>query len=199
MEIKSPKIHNLKSNHNQLTFTNSNRYIYMRIIIADDHQVVREGLKRILIEYNSSYTIDMVSDGKELLEKIERRKYSFVILDIAMPGKNGLEVLKDIKKINSSLPVLILSMYPEEQYAIRAIKSGASGYLTKDSASEELLTAINNILKGHKYITSSLAEKLANKISVENIEFPHKELTDREFEVFKKMAAGNTISFLVGL
>ena len=111
-----------------------------------------------------------------------------------MQGKNGLQVLKDIKKINSSLPVLILSMYPEEQYAIRAIKSGASGYLTKDSASEELLTAINHILNGHKYITSSLAEKLANKLSVKDIEFPHKELTDREFEVFKRLAVGNTLT-----
>ncbi len=164
----------------------------MRILIADDHAVVREGLKQILTVVSGVTEIDGVADGNELMEKIKEKDYDVIILDISMPGKSGLEVLKELKTVKPKLPVLILSIYPEEQYAVRVLKAGASGYITKDSASEELVNAVEKIYLGQKYITPSLAEKLAD-FSWEGDKPPHDKLSDREFEVFKMIAAGKTV------
>jgi DNA-binding NarL/FixJ family response regulator len=138
--------------------------------------------------------VEEVNDGNELIERIKKEDFNFVILDISMPGKNGLDVLKEIKIIKPQIPVLILSIHPEEQYAIRALKAGAAGYLTKDSAPEELVTAIQKVLTGRKYITQSLAEKLAYNFNADSDKLPHEYLSDREFEVFKLIASGKTIT-----
>ena len=164
----------------------------MKILIADDHAVVRAGLKQILTGVSGITEIDGVADGDEVMEKIKEKDYDVVVLDISMPGKNGLEVLKQLKSAKPKLPVLILSMYAEGQYAVRVLKAGASGYLTKDSASEELVNAVEKIYLGRKYITPSLAEKLAD-FSWEGDKFPHEKLSDREFNVFKMIASGNTL------
>jgi len=164
----------------------------MKILIADDHAVVRAGLKQILTGVSGVTEIDGVADGDEVMEKIKEKDYDVVVLDISMPGKNGLEVLKQLKSAKPKLPVLILSMYAEGQYAVRVLKAGASGYLTKDSASEELVNAVEKIYLGRKYITPSLAEKLAD-FSWEGDKFPHEKLSDREFNVFKMIASGNTL------
>ncbi len=164
----------------------------MNILIADDHAVVREGLKQILTSVSGVIEIDGVADGNELMEKIKEKDYDVVVLDISMPGKSGLEVLKELKIVKPKLPVLMLSIYPEGQYAVRVLKAGASGYLTKDSASEELVNAVEKIYLGQKYITPSLAEKLAD-FSWEGDKLPHEKLSDREFEVFKMFAAGKTV------
>ncbi len=164
----------------------------MKILIADDHAVVRAGLKQILKGVSGVTEIDGVADGDEVMEKIKEKDYDVVVLDISMPGKNGLEVLKQLKSAKPKLPVLMLSMYAEGQYAVRVLKAGASGYLTKDSASEELVNAVEKIYLGRKYITPSLAEKLAD-FSWEGDKFPHEKLSDREFNVFKMIASGNTL------
>ncbi len=164
----------------------------MNILIADDHTVVREGLKQILTGVSGVTQIDGVTDGNELMEKIKEKDYDVVVLDISMPGKSGLEVLKELKILKPKLPVLMLSIHPEGQYAVRVLKAGASGYLTKDSASEELVTAVEKIFSGQKYITPSLAEKLAD-FSWGGDKLPHEKLSDREFEVFKMFAAGKTV------
>ena len=164
----------------------------MKILIADDHAVVRAGLKQILTGVSGITEIDGVADGDEVMEKIKEKDYDVVVLDISMPGKNGLEVLKQLKSAKPKLPVLMLSMYAEGQYAVRVLKAGASGYLTKDSASEELVNAVEKIYLGRKYITPSLAEKLAD-FSWEGDKFPHEKLSDREFNVFKMIASGNTV------
>ena len=164
----------------------------MKILIADDHAVVRAGLKQILTGVSGVTEIDGVADGDEVMEKIKEKDYDVVVLDISMPGKNGLEVLKQLKSAKPKLPVLILSMYAEGQYAVRVLKAGASGYLTKDSASEELVNAVEKIYLGRKYITPSLAEKLAD-FSWEGDKLPHEKLSDREFNVFKMIASGNTV------
>jgi two-component system, NarL family, invasion response regulator UvrY len=165
----------------------------MNIIVADDHEVVREGLKQILSTIPGITQINSVSTGAELVELIKVNDYDIAILDISMPGKNGIEVLKEIKALKPELPVLMLSMYSEKQYAVRVLKAGASGYLTKDTASEELITAVEKIAGGRKYIPPDLAEKLAEEVSLESDKLLHEYLSDREFEVFRLMAGGKTV------
>lgn len=170
----------------------------MKIIIADDHAVVRKGLSQLLLEIEDVTEVDEVSDGNSLLDKIKEHDYAAIVLDISMPGKSGLETLKDIKKIKPDIPVLVLSIYPENQYAERVLKAGASGYLTKDSATEDLEEAVKKILRGRKYISNSLAEKLASGIAGESDKLPHETLSDREFEVFKMLAKGKRITDIAG-
>ena len=165
-----------------------------RFLIADDHTVVRRGLKQILIESFPSALIEEVSDAEDLLKKVMKETWDVVISDISMPGRSGLEVLQQIRLDHPKLPVLILSVYPEEQYAIRVLKAGASGYLTKDSAPEELVKAINQLLLGKKYITSTIAEKLAGALEQDSEKKSHEYLSDREFEVMKQLAAGKSVS-----
>jgi DNA-binding NarL/FixJ family response regulator len=165
----------------------------IRIFIADDHAVVREGLKHILSEMPDVLVAGEAGNGQEVLEKVGRKEYDLILLDIAMPGRDGLEILKDLKLQKPKLPVLILSMFPEEQYALRALKSGASGYLTKDSIPDELIKAVRKVLKGGKYVSSSFSDKLL--FSFDNdVETPiHETLSDREYQVLRMIASGKTL------
>jgi two-component system invasion response regulator UvrY len=166
----------------------------LRILIADDHTVVRKGLRQILLEEFPSAEITETADAAALFMKVLKEEWDVVITDISMPDKSGLEVLQQIRRDHPRLPVLILSAHSEDQYAIRALKAGANGYLCKDSASEELVSAIRRILLGKKYITASLAEKLAVHLDLETDRPPHESLSDREFEVMKFLASGKVVS-----
>ena len=159
--------------------------------MVDDHLIVREGLRRIIDDTEEINIIAEASTGQEALDLIWKEKFDLVLLDISMPGKNGLQTLKDIKKHDRKLPVLMLSMHAEEQYAMRAIKAGASGYLTKDSASDQLVKAIKNIYAGRKFISQEVAELLVTDMYHDEDKMAHEYLSDREFEVFKLIVRGN--------
>jgi DNA-binding NarL/FixJ family response regulator len=165
----------------------------IKILIADDHPVVRKGLKDI-IQATSDMTVSgEASKGQEVLENVKRIDFDVVVLDIAMPGRSGLDILKELKSGKPELPVLILSIHPEEQYAVRVLKAGASGYLTKDSAPDELITAIRKVSRGKKYISASLAEKLAYDLEIGAEKPLHETLSDREYEVMCRIASGKTV------
>ena len=164
----------------------------INILIADDHSVVREGLKQIISGNADMTVLAEACTGNEAIEKIRKNPISVAILDISMPGKNGLDTLKELKVIHPNLPVLILSMYPEEQYALRFFRAGASGYLTKKSAPEELVNAIRTVSRGKKYVSPVLAEKLIGELDVTNEKPLHSALSDREFQVLCLMASGKT-------
>ncbi|HAR99170.1 MAG TPA: DNA-binding response regulator [Syntrophus sp. (in: bacteria)] len=165
----------------------------IRILVVDDHTIVRQGLKQILGEEKDMNVVEEASNGQEALQKIGKSEYDCVLLDISMPGRSGLEVLKDIKVLRPKLPVLILSMHSEELYAIRALRAGASGYLTKASASEELIGAIRKVAAGRKYVSTSLAEKLAVELDADASKPPHETLSDREYQVMIMLASGKTV------
>jgi len=166
----------------------------IKILIADDHTIVREGLKQIISDVSGMEVTDEATNGNEALSKIRAGGFDIVLLDISMPGKSGLETLKEIRMEDQTLPVLILTMHPEEQYAVRVLKAGASGYLTKESAPEELIRAIRKVTNGGKYISPSLAETLALHLVVDNEKPLHETLSDREYQVLCKISSGNTIS-----
>lgn len=168
----------------------------IKILIADDHTIFREGLKHILAEYPDVTVADEASNGREVLDKIWNNDYDMVLLDISMPGMTGLEALKQLKNEKPKLPVLVLSMHPEEQYAVRALRAGASGYLTKESAPDELMTAIRKISQGRKYITSSLAERLAFEVEADSEKPLHDILSDREYQVLRMIAEGKTVKHI---
>lgn len=166
----------------------------LRILIADDHTVVRKGLKQILLEEFSNAVISEVPDAEELIKKVMSEKWDVIVSDLSMPGRSGLDALQQIKLSFPDLPVLILSIHPEEQYALRALKSGASGYLSKDTAPDELVKAVKKVLLGKKYISQSIAEKLADSFSSDGSKQPHESLSDREFDVMKLLANGKSVS-----
>jgi two-component system invasion response regulator UvrY len=166
----------------------------MRIIIADDHAVVRKGLRQMLQEEFPSAEIAETADSDDLLNLVIREHWDVVISDISMPGRGGLEVLQQIRQQFPKLPVLILSIHPEDQYAIRVLRAGASGYLSKESAQGEVVKAVHKVLMGKKYITPALAEKLAESLDHDAEKLPHEFLSDREFEVFKLLASGKSVS-----
>ncbi len=168
----------------------------IKVLIADDHTIVREGLKQILSEPSDIVVVDEAKDGQEVLSKVWEKDFDVVVLDITMPGQSGLEVLKQIRTVKPNLNVLILSMHPEDQYAIRVLKAGASGYVTKDTASDELINAIRKVSQGRKYVSSSLAEKLAFGVSsgIETEKPLHDSLSDREYEVMCKIASGKAVN-----
>jgi len=166
----------------------------MNILIVDDHAVVRAGLRQIISGVSDMAVADEADSAVEALAKIRKKVYSMVILDISMPGKSGLDVLKEIRNEHPRLPVLMLSMYPEDQYAMRALRSGAAGYMTKDSAPEELVTAIRTVAAGRKYISSDLAERLAFNLEADMKKEPHEILSDREYQVLCTIASGRTVS-----
>lgn len=166
----------------------------MKILIADDHSVVRKGLRQILLEGFPNAEIGEVADTDSLIQKVMNDSWDVVISDLSMPGRSGLEGLQQIKQINPKLPVLILSIYPEEQYAVRLLKAGAAGYLNKDMAPEELVNAVQRVLLGKKYITPAVAEKLASTLDQPEDKAPHEYLSDREFSVLKMLAAGKSVS-----
>jgi two-component system invasion response regulator UvrY len=166
----------------------------MRIIIADDHAILRKGLRHLLQEEFPAAEIAESADSDDLLNRVLQERWDVVISDISMPGRGALEVLQQIRQQFPKLPVLILSVQPEDQYAIRVLKAGASGYLSKESVQGEVVKAIHKILLGKKYITPSLAEKLADSLDQGMDKLPHEFLSDREFEVFKLLAAGKSVS-----
>ena len=166
----------------------------LRIIIADDHTIVRRGLKEIIKEEYPSALVEEVEDGESLVSKVFKEQWDIVITDINMPGKSGLDALHDIKQVYPKLPVLVLSVYSEDLYGIRVLKAGASGYLTKSAAPDELIKAIRAILLGKKYITPAIAEKLVSIMDSETDKPMHEYLSDREFEVFKLIAMGKSVS-----
>jgi two-component system invasion response regulator UvrY len=170
----------------------------IKILVADDHAVVREGLKQILSETPDMVVAAEASSAQEVLNKVWENNYDVVLLDISMPGRGGLDVLKELKDEKPKLPVLILSIYPEEQYAMRALKAGASGYLTKESAPDELIAAIKKISQGRKYVSASLAEKLAFEMEIGTEKPPHEMLSDREYQVMCMIAEGKTVKEVAG-
>ncbi|MEI9911366.1 MAG: response regulator transcription factor [Bacteroidota bacterium] len=166
----------------------------IKILIADDHAVVRKGLKQILLEEYPSAKIGEVADAESLLFEVTKEKWDLVISDMNMPGRSGLDALTQIKQVAPQLPVLIMSMYPEDQYALRVLKAGASGYLGKDNIHDDIVRAVQTVQLGKKFITPTIAEKLANALGENNSLQPHETLSDREFDVFKLLAAGKAVS-----
>lgn len=166
----------------------------IRILVADDHSVVRKGLKLILEEGFPGAEVVEVADAEAIIEKVLHQKWDVVISDLSMPGRTGLDALQQIKQIDSKIPVLILSIHPEDQYAMRALKSGAAGYLSKDMAPEELVKAVQKVMSGKKYITPTIAEKLVTVFNEDDKKLPHETLSDREFEVLKLLASGKSVS-----
>ena len=165
----------------------------IHILIADDHTIVRKGLKQILAETSDMVVADEANNGYEVMEKVRKNRYDVLLLDISMPGKSGLDILKELKAEKPKLPVLVLSMYPEEQYAVRVLRAGASGYLTKESAPDELVGAIRKVAQGKKYVSPSLAEKLAVDLETDASKPPHETLSDREYQVLCLIASGSTV------
>lgn len=166
----------------------------MKLLIADDHSIVRAGVKQLLSDSDYVTTVGEAGSAAETIDKIRSEDWQLVLLDISMPDKNGLEVLKQIKSERPKLPVLIYSMHTEDQYALRALKAGASGYLSKSSPPAQLLEAIRKITAGQKYITQTVAEKLASIFDTSVTEYPHELLTDRELQIFCAIACGQKLS-----
>lgn len=165
----------------------------IKIFIADDHAIVRKGLKQIISETPDMIVSEEADNGLEALEKISENNYDVILLDISMPGKNGLEILRLVRRKKPKLPVLMLSVHPEEQYAIRSLRAGASGYLTKESAPDELIAAIRKISKGGKFVNASLAEKLISELEIYVEKPSHETLSDREYQVMCMSAMGKTL------
>jgi len=164
-----------------------------RVIIADDHVIFREGLKQVIASTANMSVVDEAGSGLELLQKVEKSDYDLVVLDISMPGRSGLDTLTDIKKLKPDLAVLILSMHPEEQYALRAYKSGASGYLTKGNATSELIDALQKLAVGKKYVSDNLAVSMVNGLGNSSpLEIRHT-LSNREYQVLCMIASGKPV------
>ena len=167
----------------------------MRVLIVDDHAVVRRGLQQILSDEYDDVVFGEASNANEALELVGRNSWDVIILDISMPGRSGLDVLKEIKREQPAVPVLVLSIHPEDQFATRVLKAGASGYMTKESAPDDLVIAIDRVRAGRKYVSDSLAELLAEALEYDGVLVePHKRLSDREFEVMLLIASGKTVS-----
>jgi two-component system invasion response regulator UvrY len=164
----------------------------IKILIADDHAIVREGLKQIVAEESDMKVTGEAANASELFELLDKDSWEIVVLDINMPGKSGLEALKEMKTRNIKVPVLILSMFSEDQYGLRAIKAGAAGYLKKVSAPTELVSAIRKIVDGGKYISPTLAEKLADSVDVNNKKALHQNLSDREYQIMCFISLGKS-------
>ncbi len=165
----------------------------IRVLIADDHAVVREGLKRIVAQNADMTVAGEAGTGHEVLEFVRTRECDVVLLDLSMPGKDGLDTLKELRVDKPHLPVLVLSVYPEDQYAVRLLRAGASGYLTKESAPEELVAAIRKVSRHGRYVSASLAERLASFLDSSDDRPPHERLSDREYRVMIMIASGNTV------
>ena len=167
----------------------------IRVLIADDHAVVRQGLKQILGDTPEMVVAGEATNGQEVLDKVRAEAWDVVVLDISLPDRSGLDILKELQSERPKLPVLVLSMYSEDQFAVRVLKAGARGYLTKDSAPDELVKAIRKVVGGGTYVSGFLAEKLAMEIGIgtDSSKLPHETLSDREFQVLRLIAAGKSV------
>ncbi len=170
-----------------------------RILIADDHSVVRKGIRQIITEEFPYSEIDEAGDAKELLELARQKTYDVIVSDLIMPGKNSIEVIKDLQSQGIKTPVIILSMHPEEQYALRVLKAGGSGYITKESAPDELVKAIHTVMNGKKYINENVSQILLSKMDSGNDIPLHEKLSDREFSVLKHIAEGKSVGEIAQL
>jgi two-component system invasion response regulator UvrY len=166
----------------------------IRVLIADDHPLVRAGLRNVLLSETDMSVVGEAGDVNELLQLVKKEHLDVILLDISMPGKSGLDVLRELKHDQPKLPVLVFSMHPEDRYAIRALRGGAAGYMTKESPPHELVRAIRKVASGGKYISPFLAEKLAYGLEMGHDRPPHEMLSDREFQVMCMIASGKTIS-----
>jgi len=164
----------------------------IKVLIADDHTLVREGLKRILAGTSDIVVTGEAGKGQDILDMVGKNNYDVILLDISMPGRSGVDILKQLRDMIPDIKVLMLTMHPEEQYAVRALKAGVAGYLTKDSAPDELISAIRTVSGGRKYVSSSLAETLASYFETESDRPVHENLSDREYEVMCMIASGMT-------
>jgi len=165
----------------------------IRILIADDHPVVREGFKQMLADYDDMLVTGEAHTSQEVLNKVYKNEYDVLLLDIFMPGRSGLEIISELKKDYPKMAILVISAYPEEQYSVRALRRGASGYLLKLTAPEELISAIRTVSQGKNYISPSLADRLANMIKDDAQESPHERLSDREFQVMRMIVSGKSL------
>lgn len=166
----------------------------IKVLVADDHMIVRAGLKQILSDTADLVVAGEAADGFEVLKKIREQAWDVLLLDMSMPGKSGIELIKQVKLEKPKLPILVLSMHQEDQYAIRAIKAGASGYLTKHSASTQLVDALRKVAGGGLFISPSVAERLAYDVRPATEQLPHRRLSDREFQIMQLIVEGKTIS-----
>ncbi|MHB8522054.1 MAG: response regulator [Limisphaerales bacterium] len=166
----------------------------MRILIVDDHAVVRQGLKQILADNLQKVVFGEACNAHEALTLVWNERWDVVVLDVTLPGRSGLEVLREIKQSRPKLPVLVLSMHPEDQFAVRMLKAGAAGYMTKESAPQELMGAINKVLAGGRYVSAALGEKIASYLGTDVQTPPHERLSDREFQVLRMIASGKTVT-----
>ena len=166
----------------------------IHILIADDHAILRRGLKEILIGELEGAVFHEAGSAQNVLDHIQIHPCDLVILDITMPGRSGLDLLRDLQQLRPALPVLMLSMHPENQYAKRVLRAGASGYMNKETAPKELVKAVRKVLAGGRYVSAGLAEKLAADLSANDTRLPHERLSDREFEVLRMIASGKTVS-----
>jgi len=169
-----------------------------RVLIADDHAVVRQGLERILEETQDIVVEDQAGSAEEVLRKAMEKDYDVIVLDLIMPGSSGLEVLKQLLILKPHTSILVLSFHPEDQYALRVLKDGGAGYLTKESAADEIVRAIRKVSQGGKYVSPHLAEQLAAELQLDSERAPHERLSDREYEVLCLIASGKTVTEIAG-
>jgi two-component system invasion response regulator UvrY len=170
----------------------------MRVFIVDDHAILRRGLRDVLSDEFHGAAFGEASDASQALEQLRKKEWDVVLLDMTLPGKSGLDLLKELKAAWPTLPVLVLSAHPEDQFAVRVLKAGAAGYMTKESAPEELAKAIRKILAGGRYVSPTLAEKLASRVDKDVTSTPHQTLSDREYEIMCLIASGKTVTEIAG-
>jgi two-component system, NarL family, invasion response regulator UvrY len=166
----------------------------IRILVADDHPIVRRGLRQIVADESDMGVVGEAQTTQEILDLARQKEWDVIVLNISMPARGGFEALKGLKQIHSKRPVLVLSMYPEDQFAVRAFRAGAAGYMTKESAPEELVRAIRKVVRGGKYVSPSLAEKLAAELGEDAERPPHEALSEREYHVLCLLASGKTVT-----
>ena len=170
----------------------------IRLLIADDHTLMREGLKRILEDVDDIAVVGEAVDGHETLLRVRKGRFDQLLLDLSMPGRSGIDLIRQIKQEAPHLPILVLTMHDEGQYAVRALRAGAQGYLTKETAGTQLVVAIRKVASGRPYISVEMAEELAMKVMTRDPKLPHERLTDREFEIFTLLVSGKSITEIAG-